>query len=79
MVAMTTLLVQGCQIFVGATYQSGEKYTKITLKHTKWPQNIPNGCKKPELPTSSIARPSKIPPTWDFWFKNMPSGNPAQH
>jgi hypothetical protein len=27
---------QGCQIFLGTTYQNGGKYTK-------WPQNIPNG------------------------------------
>jgi hypothetical protein len=26
---------------------------------------------------SSIARPSKIYPNWDFWFENIPSGNPA--
>jgi hypothetical protein len=30
-----------------------------------------------EIPTSSVARPSKIYPNWDFWFENMPSGNPA--
>jgi hypothetical protein len=24
---------------------------------------------------SSISRPSKIYPNWDFWFENMPSGN----
>jgi hypothetical protein len=29
------------------------------------------------MPTSSIARPSKIYPNPDFWFENMPSGNPA--
>jgi hypothetical protein len=27
-------------------------------------------------PTSSIARPFKIYPNRDFWFENMPSGNP---
>jgi hypothetical protein len=37
-------------------------------KLTKWPQN---------MPITSIARPSKIYPNWDFWFENMPSGNPA--
>jgi hypothetical protein len=25
---------------------------------------------------SSIARSSKIYPNWDFWFENLPSGNP---
>jgi hypothetical protein len=29
------------------------------------------------MPTSSIARPSKIYPNLDFWFENKPSGNPA--
>jgi hypothetical protein len=24
----------------------------------------------------TIARPSKIYPNWDFWFENIPSGNP---
>jgi hypothetical protein len=37
-------------------------------KLTKLPQNIP---------TSSIVRPSKIYPNWNFWFENIPSGNPA--
>jgi hypothetical protein len=26
---------------------------------------------------SSIARPPKIYPNWDFWFENKPSGNPG--
>jgi hypothetical protein len=30
-----------------------------------------------EYTTSSIARPSKIDPNLDFWFVNIPSGNPA--
>jgi hypothetical protein len=29
-----------------------------------------------KVPTSSIARPFKIYPNWDFLFENMPSGNP---
>jgi hypothetical protein len=28
------------------------------------------------IPTSSIARTSKIYPNWDIWFENIPSGNP---
>jgi hypothetical protein len=35
---------------------------------TKWPQNIP---------TSSIARPSKIYSNCDFWFEKIPSGIPG--
>jgi hypothetical protein len=31
-------------------------------KLTKWSQKIP---------TSSIERPSKIYPNWDFWFENV--------
>jgi hypothetical protein len=27
-----------------------------------------------KIPTSSIARPSKIYPKLDFWFENIPSG-----
>jgi hypothetical protein len=37
-------------------------------KFTKWLQNIP---------TSSVERPSKIYPNWDFGFENIPSGNPG--
>jgi hypothetical protein len=41
--------------------------------------NIPFGRKRDKMaikiPTSSIARPSKIYPKWDFWFENIPSGN----
>jgi hypothetical protein len=68
---------QGCQIFLGTKYQNEEKYTKLprtlpnvkkTVKWTKCPYNIPS---------SSIARSSKIYPNWDFWFENKPSGNPA--
>jgi hypothetical protein len=28
--------------------------------------------------TFSISRPSQIYPNWDFWFENIPSGNPGQ-
>jgi hypothetical protein len=31
------------------------------------------------MPRFSIAKTSKICPTWDFWFENKPSGNPASH
>jgi hypothetical protein len=34
--------------------------------------------KRPKnIPTFSIPRPSKIYPSWDFWFENKPSGNPG--
>jgi hypothetical protein len=42
---------------------------------------IPNDCnyyKCPKnIPTFSIPRPFKIYQNWDFWFDNIPSGNPA--
>jgi hypothetical protein len=33
---------QGCQIFLGTTYQNRKN---IPNNHTEWPQNITNGCK----------------------------------
>jgi hypothetical protein len=56
-----------------------------TGKHTKWSKTIPNSRKifriavkwtkrTLNIPTFSIARPSKIDPNWDFWFENKPSG-----
>jgi hypothetical protein len=29
------------------------------------------------VPTFPYPRPYKIYPNWDFWFENVPSGNPA--
>jgi hypothetical protein len=52
-------------------------------KYTKGPHNVPNGHKitnwPQNMPTSSITGPSKIYPNWDFWYENIPSGNPARH
>jgi hypothetical protein len=48
----------------------GNKIFRTAVKYTKWTLNIP---------TSSLARPSKIYPTLDFWFENAPSGNPAPY
>jgi hypothetical protein len=36
-----THLRLGCQIFLGTTYQNGEKYTKGSQNLPKWPLNIP--------------------------------------
>jgi hypothetical protein len=65
-------VVQGCQIFLGTTYQ---KVKNMVTKYTKWSQNIPNGYKMyqidqmaQKIPTSLNARPSKIYPNFDFWF-----------
>jgi hypothetical protein len=48
-----------------------EKYTKyVTIKYTKWPQNVPNSLKIDQWPEniskSSIANPSKIYPKLGF-------------
>jgi hypothetical protein len=75
---------QGCQICLGTTHQNGENipqgqknryiqmaitYTyQIAGKLTEWARNIP---------TSFIARHSKIYPNRDFVFENVPSGNPG--
>jgi hypothetical protein len=40
----------------------------MAIKCTKWSYN---------LPTYSILRPSKIYQNWDFWFENVPFGNPG--
>jgi hypothetical protein len=71
---------QGCQIFLGTKYQNGKKYTKLpqiyemSIKYNKRPKKWTK-CPS-NIPTSSIARPSQIYPTLDFWFDNKPSGNP---
>jgi hypothetical protein len=57
-------LLQGCQIFLGITYQNGK--------------NIPNYHKIYQMPIKyTIASSSKINPNKNFWFKNLPFGNPA--
>jgi hypothetical protein len=44
-------LEQGCQIFLGTTFQKGKKYTKlpkiyqIAIKYAKWPERMSNGRK----------------------------------
>jgi hypothetical protein len=42
-----TMVKQGCQIFIGTTYQ----IYKISIKYTNWPQNIQNGHKIDEMAT----------------------------
>jgi predicted DNA-binding protein YlxM (UPF0122 family) len=75
--------VQGCQIFLDAIYQNGEKCIKLLLNYkmaikyvsqkseiySKWISTIPK---------FSISRPSKIYPDWDFGLKlYVPSDSPV--
>jgi hypothetical protein len=54
----------------------------MTIKYTKWPQNISNGRKIDQMVKKYIIfsnlSPSKIYPNLDFWFENKPSGNPEE-
>jgi hypothetical protein len=56
---------QGCQIYLGTTYQNG-KNIPIDYKMYRMVKNIPFGCKTNKMalkiPTSSIARTFKIYP-----------------
>jgi hypothetical protein len=57
------------------------KIYQITINtYTQWPQTIPNSLKIDQMDVKytniSIAKPSKISPNRDFWFENIPSGNP---
>jgi hypothetical protein len=40
---------QGCQIFLGATYQTGKICIPNGHKIYKWPQTIPNGHKQYQM------------------------------
>jgi hypothetical protein len=40
----------------------------MAVIHSKRPNNVI---------TIPIPRSSKICPNWDFWFENIPSGNPG--
>jgi hypothetical protein len=62
---------QGCQIFLGI--KRGEIY-QIT---TTLPMGHKIGIPKIYHHFAFYVRPSKIYPQWDFWFENIPSGNPT--
>jgi hypothetical protein len=68
-------LAQGCQSFVGATYQNGKdvpndhKIYEIVIKVTKWPQNILNGSTiYHHFPFQG---PPKYNPNLDFWVEKI--------
>jgi hypothetical protein len=52
----------------GKRLPNNHKIYQMVTQYAIWPENIP---------TSSIASPSKIYPNLDFWFENVPSGNPV--
>jgi hypothetical protein len=82
--------IQGCQIFLGKTYQKREKNIQNSHKIYQIAQNIPNGNKKYQI-AKNIPNGHKIyqhlpfqdPPKFTqigiFWFENMPSGNPPRN
>jgi hypothetical protein len=59
----------------------------MTVLYYKLPLKLPNAHKMYQMaiyskwpyitPTFPIPRLSKIYPNWDFWFENVPSGNPG--
>jgi hypothetical protein len=58
----------------GKNMPNSHKKYQMSTTYTKWPENKPTGQKN--IPASSIASLSNIYPNYDFWFGNMPSGNP---
>jgi hypothetical protein len=70
------------RFFFGAAYQNMKNIPNNCKLYQMANIYIPNGRKIHQMAlkytTFSIARPSKIYPNWDFWFENMPSGNPGQ-
>jgi hypothetical protein len=72
---------QGCQIFLDTMHQNWGNYTILPLNYqndhqmhqkaviySKWNKNIT---------TFTNPWPAKIDSNCDFWFENIPSGNPA--
>jgi hypothetical protein len=54
---------------ITTTLPNGHRIYQRNVKYSKWPWNIP---------AFSMLRPSKIYPSWYFWFENKPSGNPGR-
>jgi hypothetical protein len=75
--------MQGCQILLYLIYQNGGKFSTLTL-NTELPNGniiyVPYGSNifqmTIEYPNFFHSKASKIYPNLDFWFENMPSGNP---
>jgi hypothetical protein len=76
----TQCSIQGCQIFLDTIYQNGGKYhfaTKLLNGYNMYQMAvIYSKCPK-NITAFSITRPSNSYPNCNFWFENMPSGNPG--
>jgi hypothetical protein len=59
---------QGCQIFLGTTYQTGEKYTKLPQTETNFHKLYQH---------LALQHSPKFTQIWIWVLKNIPSGNPA--
>jgi hypothetical protein len=78
---------QGCQIFLCTKHQNGgnmPNYNKINQMAfnyvhmcTKRASNIPNGHKI-KYKSFFYSKALQNIPNLGFWYKNIPSGNPAQ-
>jgi hypothetical protein len=64
------MCIKVARFFLGQHTQTGKIYLPNNHKYTKWPYNIPNGHKIYQH------LPLQDPQKWDFWFENIPSGNP---
>jgi hypothetical protein len=54
------------------------KIYQITIKYIKRPHNIPNSHKnRPNVHIIYQHIPLQDPPDRDFWFENLPPGNPG--
>jgi hypothetical protein len=58
-----------CTLIIPNVYTLHQMY----INYTKWLWNSPNAHKL------SIVRLFKNYPKMDFWFENIPSGNPVSH
>jgi hypothetical protein len=52
------------------------KIYQMAIKYTKWLSNTKNVLK---FTHNFILQGLKINQNWDFWYENMPSGNPGAH
>jgi pyocin large subunit-like protein len=70
--------IQGCQIFLDKIYQNGENIKNMPLNY----QVAKNVCARFQMAIEytnlSKSKVLKKYPNWEFWFKNIPSGNPDQ-